>query len=89
VFTTPDGVYRVLSAAGLEEWQALAGSELWRELQDEGRVVATEQAELDGLPDLLAGDAAGVLRHERVPFPPIPTSGRSRCSRTRRCSSSS
>jgi hypothetical protein len=68
VFTTPDGVYRVLSAAGLEEWQALASSELWRELQNEGRVVATEQGELDGLPDLLAEGAAGVLRHERVPF---------------------
>ncbi len=30
--------------------------------------MATEQAELDALPDLLAGEAAGVLRHERVPF---------------------
>jgi hypothetical protein len=68
VFTTPDGVYRVLSSAGMEDWQALAGSSLWPELQEEGRVVATEPAELDSLPDLLAGAAAGVLRHERVPF---------------------
>jgi hypothetical protein len=68
VFITPQGVFRALSAAGLEEWRALAASPLWRELQDEGRVVATQQAELDALPDVLAGEAAGVLRHERVPF---------------------
>jgi hypothetical protein len=72
VFTTPDGVFRALSPAGLEEWRALAGSPLWPELQDEGRVVATEPAELDALPDLLASEAAGVLRHERVPFVSYP-----------------
>jgi hypothetical protein len=72
VFTTPDGVFRVLSAAGMEDWQALAASTLWRELQEEGRVVATEPAEPDALPDLLAGEAAGVLRHERVPFVSYP-----------------
>jgi hypothetical protein len=72
VFTTADGVFRVLSPAGMEDWQALAGSELWRELQDEGRVVATHQAQLDALEDLLAGEAAGVLRHERVPFVSYP-----------------
>jgi len=65
-------VYRVLSAAGLEEWEALAQSTLWRELQDDGVVVATEPAQLGALPDLLAGAAAGVLRHERVPFVSYP-----------------
>jgi hypothetical protein len=72
VFTTPDGVFRVLSPAALEDWRALAESRLWRDLQDEGLVVATEAAELDALPDLLAGEAAGVLRHERVPFVSYP-----------------
>jgi hypothetical protein len=72
VFITPDGVYRVLSAAGLEDWQALARSPLWRTLQDDGSVVATEPAQLDALPDLLAGAAAGVLRHDRVPFVSYP-----------------
>ena len=70
--TTPDGVFRVLSAAGLEDWNALAGSKLWRALQDEGRVVATEPAEVDALPELLAGGVAGALRHERVPFVSYP-----------------
>jgi hypothetical protein len=72
VFTSADGVFRVLSAAGLEDWQALAESPLWRALQDEGLVVATEPAELDAVPDLLAREAAGVLRHERVPFVSYP-----------------
>jgi hypothetical protein len=72
VFTTPDGVFRVLSPAGLEEWQALAESGLWRQLQEEGRVVATAPAELDAFPDLLADGAAAVLRHERVPFVSYP-----------------
>jgi len=68
VFTTPEGVFRVLSAAGLEEWEALAASALWRELQEERRVVATEPARLDAPPALLATQPAGVLRHERMPF---------------------
>jgi hypothetical protein len=68
VFVAGDGVYRVLSADGLADWRALAGSPLWAELQAEGRVVATEPVELDDLPDLLAAEAAGALRHERVPF---------------------
>jgi SAM-dependent methyltransferase len=72
VFTTPDGVFRVLSPGGLEDWQALADSPLWRELQDEGLVVATEPAEPDGVSELLAAEAAGVLRHERVPFVSYP-----------------
>jgi hypothetical protein len=72
VFTTPEGVFRALSAAGMEDWEALASSRLWRELQEEGLVVATEVAELDALPELLSGEAAGVLRHERVPFVSYP-----------------
>ena len=72
MFTSPDGVFRVLSPAGLEDWQALAGSKLWRELRKEGRVVATEPAELDPAPDLLVGAGAAVLRHERVPFVSYP-----------------
>ena len=72
MFTTPDGVFRVLSPSGLEEWEAVADSALWRELQEEGRVVATAPADLDALPELLAGEAAGALRHEPVPFVSYP-----------------
>ncbi len=72
VFVTPDGIFRVLSPTAMEDWEALAASGLWRELLQEGRVVATESAELDALPDLLATEAAGALRHERVPFVSYP-----------------
>jgi ribosomal protein L11 methylase PrmA len=72
VFVTPDGVFRVLSLQGAEDWRALAATPLWGELQQEGRVVATEPAEPAALPDLLAGAAAAVLRHERVPFVSYP-----------------
>jgi hypothetical protein len=72
VFLTPEGVFRVLSADGLADWQALAATPLWRELQEAGLVVATEPAELDALPGLLASEAAGALRHERVPFVSYP-----------------
>ena len=72
MFTTPDGVFRVLSSAGMDDWQALVASRLWRELQDEGHVVATEPADIGAVPDLLAGEAAGVLHHERMPFVSYP-----------------
>jgi hypothetical protein len=68
VFLRPDGVFRVLSGPGFEQYQALAATSLWRELQAEGSVVATELAESVDLPELLAIEPAAVLRHERVPF---------------------
>ncbi|HWT24044.1 MAG TPA: hypothetical protein VN213_11110 [Solirubrobacteraceae bacterium] len=72
VLVSPDGVFRVLSAAAMEDWTALEASRLWQDLQADGRVVATERAELDAVPDLLATEPAGVLRHERVPFVSYP-----------------
>lgn len=72
MFVASDGVFRVLSPAGWEEWQALAASKLWPALVEDGSVVATEPAELDALPALLSGPAAGALRHERVPFVSYP-----------------
>jgi hypothetical protein len=72
VFLTPDGVHRALSPAALADWEALAATPLWAELQAEGRVVATERVDAEAPADLLAGDVAGVLRHERVPFVSYP-----------------
>jgi hypothetical protein len=72
VFVAPDGVFRALSETGWADWQALAASRLWPQLLADGSVVATEPAELDAVPDLLEGAAAGVLRHERVPFVSYP-----------------
>jgi hypothetical protein len=39
----------------------------------EGKIVATERAEANGeLPDVLRGEAAALLRHERIPFVSYP-----------------
>ena len=72
VVVTPEGVFRVLSRAAQEDWTALEASALWRELRAEERVVATEPAAVDALPDVLATAAAGALRHARIPFVSYP-----------------
>jgi ribosomal protein L11 methylase PrmA len=61
-------VYRALSRAGLQDWEALAATPL---AADE-RIVATEAVELDDLPELTGEPAAGALRHERIPFVSYP-----------------
>jgi SAM-dependent methyltransferase len=67
-------VLRALSARGLADWEALAGTRLFAERVAEGSLVATEQVdEPGGLPSELDGaGVAAVLRHERVPFVSYP-----------------
>jgi SAM-dependent methyltransferase len=72
VLVTADGVFRVLSDDGLAEWEALVATPLWRELQEDGSVVATERVDLDALPSGLATGAAAALRHARVRFVSYP-----------------
>ena len=72
VFLDDDAVYRVLSPDGWEDWIALAATPLLEELIEQGRLIATEEAELEELPDLTAGPAVGALRHEKVPFVSYP-----------------
>jgi ribosomal protein L11 methylase PrmA len=64
VFVRDGVVYRALSRAGLEDWQALAATPL----AGDDRLIATEPVDLDGLPELTGEPAAGALRHERIPF---------------------
>jgi len=61
-------VYRALSRAGWEDWEALAATPL---VADE-RLIATEPVDLDDLPQLAGEPAAAALRHERVPFVSYP-----------------
>jgi hypothetical protein len=68
VFVDDDVVYRVLSPDGWQDWLALSATPL---AADE-RLIATEPVELDDLPDLTAGPAAGALKHEKVPFVSYP-----------------
>jgi hypothetical protein len=74
VLYTADGVVRALSARGLDDWRAVAATEFFPRLMGEGKIVRTEEAELDGLREtgLPRGEAAGVLRHERIPFVSYP-----------------
>src|SRR6187200_2687510 len=72
VFIRDGAVFRALSREGWEDWEALAATPLLAALTGEGKLVATEPAELDDLPELARGTAAEVLRHERVPFVSYP-----------------
>jgi SAM-dependent methyltransferase len=72
VLVTPGGVFRVLSEDGLADWEALLATALWRELQEDETVVATERIDLEALPSGLASGAAAALRHARVPFVSYP-----------------
>jgi hypothetical protein len=77
VLLAADGVYRALSAQGLEDWNALWGSGLGPSLVEEGSLVATELAPSDGgtaaaIAAELPERPAGVLRHDRIPFVTYP-----------------
>ncbi len=75
VFVSEDGVYRALSASGLEDWRALAATPLLGELIERRSLVGTElladgasAAIAESLPDA----PAAVLSHERLPFVTYP-----------------
>ncbi|MDX6698853.1 MAG: hypothetical protein QOE65_2250 [Solirubrobacteraceae bacterium] len=73
VLYTSDGVVRALSARGLEDWRALARTSFFPRLMEAGKVVRTEEAQANGsLEGVLRGEAAGMLRHERIPFVSYP-----------------
>ena len=72
VFLRDGVVYRALSRSGWADWEALAATPLLDELVSSGRLIATEQADVDDLPELAGEPAAGALRHERVPFVSYP-----------------
>jgi hypothetical protein len=63
----------VLSARGLEDFTALAASKLWPQFLGDGRIVATELLDGAAVPqDVLTDGAAGLLKHERLPFVSYP-----------------
>jgi hypothetical protein len=76
VVLSADGVYRVLSEAGLADWRALSSSPLLGELVGEGLIVGTEPADGDpaaeAIAEALPERPAAVLRHERIPFVTYP-----------------
>ena len=80
VFVGPEGVFRALSATGLEDWRALAASATFERFKASGGLIGTEECRAADLPAPVAEGAgaaltdgvAGVLRHERVPFVSYP-----------------
>jgi hypothetical protein len=86
VLVGADGVYRLLSERGREDWRALAESATFARFTEAGSLVATEECDESTLPagfasnggagaaleSALDGGVAGVLRHERIPFVSYP-----------------
>ncbi len=67
VFYSAGDVYRELSQRGLEDWERLEQTELFKHFTHERRLVETERVDGES-PNVLAGSAAGLLKHARVPF---------------------
>ena len=67
VFVTAEGVFRALSARGLEDFEALRSAPLFATSIEDGALVPTEIAAVVA-PDILPDGVAAVLRHERLPF---------------------
>ena len=73
VFYAGGQVYRALSAQGLEDFEALAASDLFARAQGDGRLVGTELVEdVGALAEPLVTERAAVLRHDRIPFVSYP-----------------
>jgi hypothetical protein len=76
VFVSPDGIVRALTEAGAADWEALAQSDLFRELTETGELVATEVAGDDVLAEVQRLDPSGgwtaALVHGRIPFVSYP-----------------
>jgi hypothetical protein len=73
IFYSGGDVFRALSEEGLADFKAFSESKLFERFTTDGRLVATELVERGDAPQgLLAKGAAGVLRHERIPFVSYP-----------------
>ena len=68
VFLTADGVYRLLSERGRDDWLKLREASVFAEATAGGTLVATQAVERDAVPELGGLACAAVLHHERVPF---------------------
>ncbi len=72
VYLADDGVYRLLSERGRDDWLALRDAPVFAEATAGGTLVATEAVERSAVPGLDGEPAAAILRHERVPFVSYP-----------------
>ena len=74
VLYTDEGVFRALSAQGLADFEALAGSRLFERFTGDGRLIGTERVEAPRrhLPALREEEVAALLRHETIPYVSYP-----------------
>jgi SAM-dependent methyltransferase len=68
VYCSDKDVIRGLSAYALEQWNILSQKPFFQEYLRKGAFVATESADVAGLPADFTKGWAGFLRHERIPF---------------------
>jgi hypothetical protein len=68
VFYRDGEVYRALSPQAFENWKLLSTMPFFNRLMSEGRVIGTQVAAKDILPDAFRGWWAAVLKHDRIPF---------------------
>lgn len=74
VYHAGDRILRGLSARGLECWNALERTNLFRRFTDAGKLVRTRLLEVDSVPASLAADGwTAVLEHQRIPFISYPS----------------
>ncbi len=72
VYRDGDEILRALSATGLEDWERLAATRFFAEMQEAGKIVRTERLEDSAVTEPGGFEADAVLRHEPVPFVSYP-----------------
>ena len=71
VFERDGRIFRVITRHSLDDWNAFAASELFRELERDRLLIGTRPADATSLPDALE-PGAQLVEHERVPFVSYP-----------------
>ena len=72
VFHHDGAVFRALTERALADWRQLAGTRFYRELTEQGRLIATREANRRADLPALAAPWAAVLEHERLPVVSYP-----------------
>jgi SAM-dependent methyltransferase len=69
VFRIGDDIYRGLTAAACDDWQAISTARFFQRALNDGTIVHTERVDQAALPQLDGDDRwQAALRHERIPF---------------------
>lgn len=68
VFYNGKDVLRALDRQALEHWRLLESKSFYQALSREGKIIPTQPASLDLLPNAEEAGWAAVLHHERIPF---------------------